>query len=118
MKLECVDKRNPILVRVATVAEVEGNLIRIHFDGWDDCYDYWLDDDSTDIHPPGWCHKTGHPLSPPPGKLMLEFDRQMIHSFVNELMVYKVFPSSVVQNVQMKVLYYDVIELILYNSVF
>ncbi|KAK3091272.1 hypothetical protein FSP39_018509 [Pinctada imbricata] len=66
MKLECTDKRNPILIRVATVADIDCHMIRIHFDGWDDCYDYWVEDDSSEIHPPGWCHKTGHPLSPPP----------------------------------------------------
>ncbi|XP_069126496.1 lethal(3)malignant brain tumor-like protein 3 isoform X2 [Argopecten irradians] len=65
MKLEVVDKRNSLLIRVATVSEVDSHLIKIHFDGWADTFDYWLDDDCTDIHPPGWCSKTGHPLTPP-----------------------------------------------------
>ncbi|KAL4236917.1 SAM domain binding [Mactra antiquata] len=65
MKVEVVDKRNPLLVRVATIEEVEDYLVKIHFDGWSDVYDYWLEDDSPDIHPPGWCAKTGHPLVPP-----------------------------------------------------
>lgn len=65
MKLEVVDKRNPILIRVASVVDTDGHLIKIHFDGWADSYDYWVDDDSMDIHPPGWCAKTGHPLTPP-----------------------------------------------------
>lgn len=65
MKLEVVDKRNPILIRVASVVDTDGHLIKVHFDGWADSYDYWLDDDSIDIHPPGWCAKTGHPLTPP-----------------------------------------------------
>lgn len=65
MKLEVVDKRNPILIRVASVVETDGHLIKIHFDGWADSYDYWVDDDCIDIHPPGWCAKTGHPLTPP-----------------------------------------------------
>ncbi|KAF2359732.1 Mbt repeat, partial [Trinorchestia longiramus] len=65
MKLEVVDKRNPMLVRVATISEVYNYQIKIHFDGWDDMYDYWVDDDSEDIHPPSWCNKTGHPLQPP-----------------------------------------------------
>ncbi|MGH0145327.1 UNVERIFIED_CONTAM: hypothetical protein FKN15_052217 [Acipenser sinensis] len=37
----------------------------IHFDGWCDEYDYWVDADSPDIHPAGWCAKTGHTLQPP-----------------------------------------------------
>ncbi|XP_052073604.1 lethal(3)malignant brain tumor-like protein 3 isoform X1 [Mytilus californianus] len=65
MKLEVVDKRNPILIRVASVVDTDGHLIKIHFDGWADSYDYWMDDDSLDIHPPGWCAKTGHPLTAP-----------------------------------------------------
>ncbi|XP_060081009.1 lethal(3)malignant brain tumor-like protein 3 [Ylistrum balloti] len=65
MKLEVVDKRNSLLIRVATVAAVDCHLIRIHFDGWADTFDYWLDDDCPDIHPPGWCNKTSHPLTPP-----------------------------------------------------
>ena len=70
MKLEVVDKRNPILIRVASVVDTDGHLIKVHFDGWADSYDYWLDDDSPDIHPPGWCAKTGHPLTPPICKYM------------------------------------------------
>lgn len=65
MKVEVVDKRNPLLVRVASIIEVENYMVKIHFDGWSDIYDYWLEDDSPDIHPPGWCAKTGHPLVPP-----------------------------------------------------
>ena len=68
MKIEAVDKRNPILIRVATVTELDGHLLKLHFDEWDECYDYWVEDDCPDIHPPGWCHKTGHPLTAPPSK--------------------------------------------------
>uniref|UniRef100_A0A8B9RM89 L3MBTL histone methyl-lysine binding protein 3 n=1 Tax=Astyanax mexicanus TaxID=7994 RepID=A0A8B9RM89_ASTMX len=65
MKLEAVDKRNPMLVRVASVVATDDHRIKIHFDGWTDEYDYWVDADSPDIHPAGWCAKTGHPLQPP-----------------------------------------------------
>ena len=40
-------------------------LMQIHFDGWDSVYDFWEDDDSADVHPVGWCSKTGHPLVAP-----------------------------------------------------
>lgn len=43
-------------------------VIQVHFDGWNSCYDYWIDADSPDIHPVGWCSKTGHPLQPPLSK--------------------------------------------------
>ncbi|CAG2172863.1 unnamed protein product [Oppiella nova] len=66
LKLEAVDKRNPRLVRVCTVSHRQSHCIKLHFDGWDEKYDYWVDDDLPDIHPVNWCHKTGHPLQPPP----------------------------------------------------
>lgn len=69
MRLECVDKRVPQLIRVATVDDVRVHQIRIHFDGWPDRYSYWIDTDSDNLHPVGWCHKTGHPLETPLSKL-------------------------------------------------
>lgn len=65
MRIECVDKRVPTLIRVATVNDVKEHQIRVAFDGWPDKYSYWVDDDSPDIHPPGWCQKTGHHIEPP-----------------------------------------------------
>lgn len=67
-KLEAVDKRNPSLVRAAQVAAVEEYRVKVHFDGWDDIYDDWFDADSFDLHPVGWCEKTGHALEPPLSK--------------------------------------------------
>ncbi|XP_070195250.1 lethal(3)malignant brain tumor-like protein 3 [Littorina saxatilis] len=65
MKVEAVDRRNPIMVRVATIQEVKEHQVLIHFDGWPEMYDYWLDDDASDIKPPGWCQRTGHVVQPP-----------------------------------------------------
>uniref|UniRef100_A0A8I3NK57 Lethal(3)malignant brain tumor-like protein 1 n=2 Tax=Canis lupus TaxID=9612 RepID=A0A8I3NK57_CANLF len=65
MKLEAVDRRNPALIRVASVEDVEDHRIKLHFDGWSHAYDFWIDADHPDIHPAGWCSKTGHPLQPP-----------------------------------------------------
>ncbi|XP_077069480.1 lethal(3)malignant brain tumor-like protein 3 isoform X6 [Siphateles boraxobius] len=67
MKLEAVDKRNAVLIRVSTISNTEDHRIKIHFDGWSDEYDYWLDADSPELHPVGWCQKTGHPLQHPNG---------------------------------------------------
>lgn len=77
MKIEAVDKRNPVLIRVATVTEVDGHLLKLHFDEWDECYDYWVEDDCSDIHPAGWCHKTGHPLTAPPSEFQIS--KQYMH---------------------------------------
>uniref|UniRef100_A0A672UVD0 SAM domain-containing protein n=1 Tax=Strigops habroptila TaxID=2489341 RepID=A0A672UVD0_STRHB len=69
MKLETVDRRNPILIRVATIVDKDDHRIKIHFDGWDHHYDFWVDADSPDVHPVGWCAKTGHALQVPLGKV-------------------------------------------------
>uniref|UniRef100_A0A669DPE2 L3MBTL histone methyl-lysine binding protein 1b n=1 Tax=Oreochromis niloticus TaxID=8128 RepID=A0A669DPE2_ORENI len=67
MKVEAVDKRNPMLIRVATIADTEDHRLKIHFDGWSSEYDYWVETDCPDLHPVGWCQKTGHPLQYPNG---------------------------------------------------
>ncbi|NXS56828.1 LMBL3 protein, partial [Brachypteracias leptosomus] len=67
MKLEAVDKRNPVLIRVATVANKDNHRLLLHFDGWHQNYDFWVEADSPDIHPAGWCAKTGHTLQVPLG---------------------------------------------------
>lgn len=66
MKLEGVDPQHPSYFCVLTVAEVNGYRIRLHFDGYPENYDFWLNADSMDIFPAGWCEKYGHVLHPPP----------------------------------------------------
>ncbi|RZB94457.1 MBT domain containing protein, partial [Asbolus verrucosus] len=65
MKLEAVDRKNTSLVCVATVRDMMDNRILVHFDSWDDIYDYWADPTSPYIHPVGWCDQYGHNLTPP-----------------------------------------------------
>ncbi|MBN3308592.1 LMBL1 protein, partial [Amia calva] len=65
MKLEAVDRMNPSLICVATVTDVVDNRFLVHFDNWDDTYDYWCDASSPYIHPIGWCQERGLPLTPP-----------------------------------------------------
>lgn len=67
MKLEAVDLMQPGLVCVATVKSCAGRLLLIHFDGWEDEYDQWVDCHSPDIYPVGWCELVGVQLQPPPG---------------------------------------------------
>uniref|UniRef100_A0A673AHM1 SAM domain-containing protein n=1 Tax=Sphaeramia orbicularis TaxID=375764 RepID=A0A673AHM1_9TELE len=65
-RLEAVDRRNPMLVRVATVTDIEDYRVKVHYDGWSDQFDVWCDSDLSDLHPVGWCQRTGHPLECPP----------------------------------------------------
>nr|XP_033816407.1 MBT domain-containing protein 1 isoform X2 [Geotrypetes seraphini] len=65
MKLEAVDLMEPRLVCVATVTRIIHRLLRIHFDGWEDEYDQWVDCESSDLYPVGWCQLTGYQLQPP-----------------------------------------------------
>ncbi|KAM8946873.1 lethal(3)malignant brain tumor-like protein 1 isoform 2-T2 [Pelodytes ibericus] len=65
MRMEAVDRRSPSLIRVASVVDVEECRIKVHFDGWSHLYDFWLDADHPDLHPAGWCQRTGHPLQTP-----------------------------------------------------
>ncbi|KAJ8984576.1 hypothetical protein NQ317_006038 [Molorchus minor] len=66
MKIEAADLMDPRLVCVATVAKVVGRLLKVHFDGWEDEYDQWLDCESPDVYPVGWCQSVGHKLEGPP----------------------------------------------------
>jgi len=43
MKLEAVDKKNPTFICVATVTDMVDNRFLVHFDNWDESYDYWYD---------------------------------------------------------------------------
>ena len=73
MKLEAVDLMEPRLICVATVAKVVGRLLRIHFDGWESEYDQWVDCESPDLYPIGWCETVGYPVEGPRLKSKLWF---------------------------------------------
>lgn len=66
MKIECADLMDPRLVCVATIAKVVGRILKVHFDGWEDEYDQWLDVQGPDMYPVGWCVLVGHKLEGPP----------------------------------------------------
>lgn len=48
--------------------QVCGYRLRLHFDGYLSCYDFWTNAGSPDIHPVGWCEKTNRELHIPKGK--------------------------------------------------
>ncbi|KAJ8263932.1 hypothetical protein GJAV_G00143220 [Gymnothorax javanicus] len=67
MKLEAVDLMEPRLICVATVRRSVARLLLLHFDGWEPEFDQWVDCQSPDIYPVGWCELTGYQLQPPIG---------------------------------------------------
>ncbi|XP_037628220.1 lethal(3)malignant brain tumor-like protein 1 isoform X3 [Sebastes umbrosus] len=73
MKLEGIDPQHPSMYFVLTVAEVCGYRLRLHFDGYSDCHDFWVNANSPDVHPTGWCESTGHKLHTPKGCKEEEF---------------------------------------------
>ena len=72
MKLEAVDRKHSSLVCVASIAGLMDSRILVHFDSWDEVYDYWADASSPYIHPVGWCHHNGHSLTPPNSEYYLK----------------------------------------------
>ena len=72
MKLEGIDPRHPSLYCVLSVAEVKGYRLRLHFDGYSECYDFWTNADSPFIFPAGWAEKNGKKLQPPKGNVSLD----------------------------------------------
>jgi len=64
-KIEAIDLMDSRLVCVATIAKKVGRLIRVHFDGWKTSFDQWIDYESPNIFPVGWCELVGHQLQPP-----------------------------------------------------
>jgi lethal(3)malignant brain tumor-like protein len=68
MKLEVVDRKNPALIRPATILETNGYELKVLFDGWPSIYAFWMEDDSVDIHPVNWSLKTNHLIEFPPGE--------------------------------------------------
>ena len=65
MKLEVVDLEQPHIVRVATITNIMGRMLQLFFDGQQKFQ--FVDFESPDIYPIGWCKRTGHPLHSPFG---------------------------------------------------
>ena len=64
MKLEAVDKENPVNICVCTVTRVINNHLWLNIDG-DTRSDQIFHVDSPDMFPVGWCETTGHELQWP-----------------------------------------------------
>ena len=77
MKLEGIDPRHPQLYTVLSVAEVKGFRLRLHFDGYSECYDFWVNANNPFLFPAGWAEKNGKPLQPPKGESSTHFSVQI-----------------------------------------
>ena len=84
MKLEGIDPRHPSLYCVLTVAELKGHRLRLHFDEYPECYDFWVNDDSPLIFYAGWAEKYKKKLLPPKGTpaLLSSSSNGSIHAYV------------------------------------
>lgn len=67
MKLEAIDPVHPSIYSVVTITDIQGHRLRLHFDGYHEDYDFWVNSDSRDIFPPGWCEKSKRQLRLPIG---------------------------------------------------
>jgi len=76
MKVECTDLMDPRLVCVGTISRVVGRLLKVHFDGWEEDYDQWMDCESVDMYPVGWCELVGHRLEGPRMKMPIKKERK------------------------------------------
>uniref|UniRef100_A0A2K5CW45 Mbt domain containing 1 n=1 Tax=Aotus nancymaae TaxID=37293 RepID=A0A2K5CW45_AOTNA len=86
MKLEAVDLMEPRLICVATVTRIIHRLLRIHFDGWEEEYDQWVDCESPDLYPVGWCQLTGYQLQPPASQCKLVYRKVTTLQLKEELL--------------------------------
>lgn len=76
-KLEAIDPQNSGLFCVCTIVEKCGYRIKLRFDGYPAMYDFWVNADSVNIFPAGFCNKTGRRLECP-GRInpAIQFDWQ------------------------------------------
>lgn len=74
MKLEAIDPENQKLFCVCTIEEKLGYRIKLHFDGYPSTYDFWVNADSPNIFPSGFCQSTGRVLQTPPKWSNKKFD--------------------------------------------
>lgn len=72
---------------MGTVLQVVGRLLRVHFDGWENEYDQWVDCESPDMYPVGWCEVMDYSLEGPrvKGQSLLPSQIMFLKSFLSFL---------------------------------
>lgn len=88
MALESADLMDPRLVCVATVKQVKGRLLKVHFDGWESDFDQWIDYQSPDIYPVGWCDMSGYRLEGPKSQGKGFHNVSSLHSLYSRMAPY------------------------------
>lgn len=68
LKLVFVDSRK---ICVASVGDVIDTRILVHFDGFEESNNYWIDITSPYIHPVNWHIENGYSVVKPPGKFVV-----------------------------------------------
>ena len=81
MKLEGIDPRHPQLYTVLSVAEVKGFRLRLHFDGFSESYDFWVNANNPFLFPAGWAEKNGKTLQPPKSEIKFLYLANLFHKF-------------------------------------
>ena len=66
-RFEAIDPEHPALICVASVAQVQGFRILVHFDGFSKTHDFWENANSPNLFVAGWCESHRQKLMPPPG---------------------------------------------------
>lgn len=74
MKLEAIDPFNQSLFCVCTVEDKRGYRIKLRFDSYPSDYNFWVNADSKNIFPPGWCAATDRNIDPPNNYSGSKFD--------------------------------------------
>lgn len=85
MKLEAIDPANQKMICLCTVDEKLGYRIKLHFDGYPNCYDFWINCDSPNIFPTGFCHSTNRQIQTPPKWSNKKFDWSEYLDFTNSI---------------------------------
>ena len=67
MKLECEDVNNGS-ISVATICDINGDQVCIHFDGWDNDHDFWTFPWDPLLRPVGWCCENEKIICAPKGE--------------------------------------------------
>lgn len=70
MKLEADDIKDSNRICVAHIGDVIESRILVKLDGFDSCFDYWIDIRSPYIHPINFHSVNGFSITNPPGKFM------------------------------------------------
>lgn len=74
MKLEAIDPCNQSYFCVCTVEDKRGYRIKLRFDSYPADYNFWVNADSKNIFPPGWCSATDRSITPPMNYSAAKFD--------------------------------------------